>query len=318
MNRLNEKDIVKIFQDKLGNKKFIPEDVEFFKIGKKYVVVKVDTLVESTDMPYGTKLEDAARKSIISCVSDFAAKGVEPNFGIVSLTIPKRYSNTKIENLATGFAKAAKEFHIKILGGDTNEGTELVISFSLFGITEKIVKRKGAKSNDIIITSGPFGYSSAGLNILLKNKKHSKRFGVKAKKAVFRPDCKLVFGLKNKNYFSSAMDSSDGLSTTLIEMSNQSKSKFIINKLPTEADVVDFANSNKLNIKNLIFNGGEEYEIVSTINPRHITRVKKYAKKHHIRLYEIGFVSKGTGVFYQENNKLTRIKDGGWQHFQKS
>jgi len=318
MNRLNEKTIVKIFQDKLGNKKFIPEDVEFFKIGKKYAVIKVDTLVESTDMPYGTKPEDAARKSIISCVSDFAAKGVEPNFGIVSLTIPKRYSNTKIENLAAGFAKAAKEFHIKILGGDTNEGTELVISFSLFGITEKIVKRKGAKSNDIIITSGPFGYSSAGLNILLKNKKYSKRFGVKAKKAVFRPNCKLVFGLKNKNYFSSAMDSSDGLSTTLIEMSNQSKSKFIINKLPTEADVVDFANSNKLNIKNLIFNGGEEYEIVSTINPRHITRVKKYAKKHHIRLYEIGFVSKGTGVFYQENGKISRIKDGGWQHFQKS
>ncbi len=63
MNRLNEKTIVKIFQDKLGNKKFIPEDVEFFKIGKKYVAVKVDTLVESTDMPYGTKLEDAARKS---------------------------------------------------------------------------------------------------------------------------------------------------------------------------------------------------------------------------------------------------------------
>ena len=244
MNRLNEKTIVKIFQDKLGNKKFIPEDVEFFKIGKKYVVVKVDTLVESTDMPYGTKLEDAARKSILSCVSDFAAKGVKPNFGIVSLTIPKRYSNTKIENLAAGFAKAAKEFHIKILGGDTNEGTELVISFSLFGITEKIVKRKGAKSNDIIITSGPFGYSSAGLSILLKNKKYSKRFDVKAKKAVFRPNCKLVFGLKNKNYFSSAMDSSDGLSTTLIEMSNQSKSKFIINKLPTEADVVNFANSN--------------------------------------------------------------------------
>ncbi len=153
---------------------------------------------------------------------------------------------------------------------------------------------------------------------MLKNKKYSKRFGVKAKKAVFRPDCKLVFGLKNKNYFSSAMDSSDGLSTTLIEMSNQSKSKFIINKMPTDADVVDFANSNKLNIKNLIFNGGEEYEIVCTINPRHITRVKKYAKKHHIHLYEIGFVSKGTGVFYQENNKLTRIKDGGWQHFQKS
>ena len=100
MSKLNEKKIIELFQKKLGNTNFISEDVEFFKIGKKYVVIKIDTLVESTDMPYGTKLEDAARKSIISCVSDFAAKGVKPNFGIVSLTIPKRYSNTKIENLA--------------------------------------------------------------------------------------------------------------------------------------------------------------------------------------------------------------------------
>ena len=89
MNRLNEKTIVKIFQDKLGNKKFIPEDVEFFKIGIKYVVIKVDTLVESTDIPSGTKLEDAARKSIISCVSDFAAKGVEPSFVLFHLLFQK-------------------------------------------------------------------------------------------------------------------------------------------------------------------------------------------------------------------------------------
>ena len=219
MRKLSEKKIIKIFQDELDNGCFVPEDVEFFKIGKKYAIVKVDTLVESTDAPPGTKLEDFARKSLVSCVSDFAAKGVKPVFGIVSLTIPKKYTKLKIENLATGFKKAAKEFRVKILGGDTNEGKELVISFSLLGFSKKIVKRNGAKTNDLIICSGPFGYSAAGLSILLKNKKYSKTFGVKAKRAVFRPSCRLDLGLKNKNYFSSSMDSSDGLSTTLSEMS---------------------------------------------------------------------------------------------------
>jgi len=95
-----------------------------------------------------------------------------------------------------------------------------------FGVTEKIVNRKGAKSNHVIIASGPFGYTGAGLSILLKNKKCSKKFGAKAKRAVFKPNCRLMFGLKNKNYFSSSMDSSDGLSTTLNEMSSQSKKKF--------------------------------------------------------------------------------------------
>jgi len=316
MSRLTEKNIIDIFQNRLGNKGFIPEDVEFFKAGKKYFVGKIDTLVESTDVPPGAKLQDLARKSIVSCVSDFAAKGAKPVFGIISLTIPKRYSKLKIENLANGFKKTAKEFQIKILGGDTNEGKELVISFSLFGFSKKIVKRSGAKINNLIICSGPFGYSAAGLCILLKNMKSSKIFQAKAKKAIFRPRCQLNFGLKNKNYFSSSMDSSDGLSTTLNEMSNQSKKRFVITQIPTEKDVIDFADSNRLNVNNLIFNGGEEYEIVATVNPTHMTRIRKYAKKHRISLYEIGYVTKGKGVFYQKNQKLIRIRDKGWHHFQ--
>ena len=317
MSKLSEKKIIELFQSRLGNTSFVPEDVESFKIGKKRIIVKVDTLVESTDLPPGMKLEDVARKSIVSCVSDFAAKGVKPIFGIVSLTIPKRLSKSNIERLAKGFQKATKEFQIKILGGDTNEGKELVITFSLFGASEKIVSRNGAKTNHVIITSGPFGYTGAGLSILLKNKKCSKKFRTKAKNVVFKPNCRLMFGLKNKNYFSSSMDSSDGLSTTLNEMSSQSKQKFVITKMPSENDVFDFANLNKLNRSDLIFNAGEEYEIVATTSMSNLPKIKKYAKKHRIKLYEIGYVTKGRGVFYKKNGKLIRIKDEGWQHLHK-
>jgi len=318
MSKLNERKIIELFQNRLGNANFVPEDVESFKIGKKRLIVKVDTLVESTDLPPEMELVDAARKSIVSCVSDFAAKGVRPIFGIISLTIPKKLSRSNIESLAKGFQRAAREFELKILGGDTNEGKELVINFSLFGISEKIVNRKGAKAKHVIITSGPFGYSAAGLSILLKNKKSSRKFGTKAKNAVFKPNCRLMFGLKNKNYFSSSMDSSDGLSTTLNEMSNQSKKKFVITRMPSENDVFDFASSSRLNANDLILNGGEEYEIVATVNASNLPKIKKYAKKHRMKLYEIGYVTKGKGVFHKKNGKLIKIKDGGWQHLQKS
>ena len=337
MNKLSEKKIIELFQNTLGNTNFVPEDVESFKIGKEQLVVKVDTFVESTDLPPKMKLEDAARKSIVSCVSDFASKGVKPIFGIVSLTIPKKLSRSNIQSLAKGFQIATREFGLKILGGDTNEGKELVITFSLFGTAEKIVKRNGAKTNDLIICSGPFGYSAAGISILLENNKCSKTFGVKAKRSVFRPNCRLEFGLKNKNYFSSAMDSSDGLSTTLNEMSKQSKKKFIITRTPSEKDISRFADLNRIHVEDLIFNGGEEYEIVATISRTHLERIKKYAKNHKIRLYEIGHVTKGRGVFlgrtaadslgykckgnrilnknfpYIENFGV-QIKDKGWQH----
>jgi len=316
MSKLNERKIIELFQSRLGNTKCVAEDVESFKIGKKHIIVKVDTLVESTDLPPGMELVDAARKSIVSCVSDFAAKGVRPIFGIISLTIPKKLSRSNIESLAKGFQRAAREFELKILGGDTNEGKELVINFSLFGISEKIVNRKGAKANHVIITSGPFGYSAAGLSILLKNKKSSRKFGTKAKNAVFKPNCRLMFGLKNKNYFSSSMDSSDGLSTTLNEMSNQSKKKIVITRMPSENDVFDFASSSRLNANDLILNGGEEYEIVATVNTSNLPKIKKYAKKHRMKLYEIGYVTKGNGVFYKKDGKLVKIKDKGWQHLQ--
>jgi len=315
MSRLTEKKIIEIFQSRL-NHKFVSEDVEYFKIGKKYFVLKIDTLVESTDIPKNTSLQYAARKSVISCISDFAAKGIKPNFGIVSVVLPRKLSKKKIEDLAIGFRKASKEFGIKILGGDTNEGKEISISFTLFGITNKIIKRKGAKLNDIIISSGPFGYSSAGLFILQKKKKHSQSFGTKAKNAVLNPKSRLMFGLKNKNYFSSSMDSSDGLSTTLNEMAEQSKRKFIITDIPAQRDIFDFATSNRLDPMNLIFNGGEEYEIIVTVNPSDLAKIKKYAKIHHIQLYEIGYVTKGNGVYLQKNSKFIKIKDKGWHHFQ--
>jgi len=315
MSRLTEKKIIDIFQSAL-NDKFVSEDVEYYKIGKKYFVLKIDTLVESTDIPKNVGLQYIARKSIISCVSDFAAKGIKPIFGIVSVVLPRKLSKKKIEDLAIGFGKASKEFGIKILGGDTNEGKEISISFTLFGITNKIIKRKGAKLNDIIISSGPFGYSSAGLSILQKKKKHSQSFGIKAKNAVLNPKSRLMFGLKNKNYFSSSMDSSDGLSTTLEELARQSKRKFIITNVPAKADIFDFAANNRLNAMNLIFNGGEEYEIIATVNPSNLTKIKKYAKIHHIQLYEIGYVAKGNGVYLQKNGKFIKIKDKGWHHFQ--
>ena len=51
MSKLSEKKIIELFQSKLGNASFVPEDVESFKIGREQLVVKVDTFVESTDFP---------------------------------------------------------------------------------------------------------------------------------------------------------------------------------------------------------------------------------------------------------------------------
>ncbi|MDH3395785.1 MAG: thiamine-phosphate kinase [Nitrosopumilus sp.] len=315
MTKLDESSIIKIFQNRLGKKKIVSEDVEIFNLGKIKIVAKTDTLVESTDIPPKMKLSDAARKSIVACVSDFAAKGVKPKYGIISINLPKTISRSKINEIASGFRKACNDYDISILGGDTNEGKEIVFNVCIFGITDRIVTRKGSKNGDIVFVTGPFGYTSAGLNMLLGKKKGKESFTKKSIKSVINPKPKLDFGLKNKKYFSSSMDSSDGLSTTLNEMSKQSKNKFIINNIPSMKDLEDFVKSQKLNLNDLIFHGGEEYEFIFTTSPKHRNIIKKNAKFSKTPIIEIGHVTSGKGVFVKKQDNIVRLRDSGWKHF---
>jgi thiamine-monophosphate kinase len=308
MTKLDESSIIKIFQNKLRNKKFVSEDVEIFSLGKTKIVAKTDTLVESTDIPSKMKL-------IVACVSDFAAKGIKPQYGIISVNLPKTISRSKIDEIAGGFRKACDEYGISILGGDTNAGKEIVFNVCIFGKTDKIVNRKGSKNGDLIFVTGPFGYTSAGLNMLLGKRKGKENFVEKSIKSVVKPKPKLKFGIKNKKYFSSSMDSSDGLSTTLNEMSKQSKKKFVINNIPSMKDLEYYAKSQRFDLNTLIFHGGEEYEIVFTISPKYRQIIKKNARLLKTPIIEIGYVTSGKGVFIQKNNSYVRLKDLGWKHF---
>ena len=311
MKKLNEKEIIKIIK----NKDTISEDVEIFNLGNEQFAACVDTLVESTDIPKGSKLSDISRKSVVSSVSDFAAKGIIPKFCIISLTLPKTISKKQVQELSNGFSKACKEFKIQLLGGDTNQGTEISIHVVLFGNVKKYTKRKGAKIGDIICTTGPFGYTAAALDIILKKRKSSKTFSTKSKNLFFKPKPRLEFGHKSIRYTSSSIDSSDGLSSCLNELSNQSKKKFLITKIPTNNDVREFSEKNNTSLNRLVFDGGEEFELVFTVTPKNLKKIHALGKKNKISIFEIGQVSKGKGVFFDDGNNLFKIKDNGWQHF---
>ena len=312
MKKLNEKEIIRIFRQK----KNLAEDVELFHLGKELCAANIDTLVESTDIPPKSDFVDMARKSVVSSVSDFAAKGIIPKFCIISVTIPKTFSKNQITKMATGFRKACNEFGLELLGGDTNEGKEIVIHVVLFGKAGKIVPRSGARNGDIIITTGPFGYTSSALQILLKKKKSTRKFSNIAKTKFFHPIPRLKFGISCKNLLSSSIDSSDGLSSCLQELSTNSKKRFVITKFPVKDDVRDFVSMNKLDLKDIILNGGEEFELVCTVPSKNLEKVKRNAKKLKVDLYEIGIVTKGKHVVLENDTGQSRIIDGGWLHFQ--
>ncbi|MBT4057338.1 MAG: thiamine-monophosphate kinase, partial [Thaumarchaeota archaeon] len=229
--------------------------------------------------------------------------------------LPKTISKKQVQELSKGFSKVCKEFKIQLLGGDTNQGNEISIHVVLFGNVKNFIRRNDAKVKDVICTTGPFGYTASALEIIMKKRKSVQSFSTKSKNLFFKPKPRLKFGQESLNYITSSMDSSDGLSSCLNELSNQSKKKFLITKIPTNDDVIEFAEKNKISLNRLVFDGGEEFELVFTVTPKNLKKIHTLAKKNKISIFEIGHVSKGNGVFFDDGNDSFIIKDKGWQHF---
>ncbi len=309
MKRPDEKEVIRIFQDKLRSGS--SEDVELFSLGGAPVAFNIDTLVQSTDVPPGFELAKIAEKSVVACASDFAAKGIRPEFGFVSVVIPDSFSRGDIAKLARGLAGASKKLGFRILGGDTNGGAELSISVCLVGAAKSAVKRGTAKNGDAVFVTGPFGYTGAGLAIMLDNKKAGRALRDRAKRAVFSPPCRLEFGIAARDVMTASMDSSDGLSRTLHEIAGQSNKSIIVECVPAKKDVLDFARQNKMDFMDPVFYGGEEYELVFTVRQKHRRRVIGIAKRLGVPAVEIGTVLSGDGVRLADGSE---IRDGGWRH----
>ncbi|MFL6396951.1 MAG: thiamine-phosphate kinase [Nitrososphaeraceae archaeon] len=333
MTRLNEKEIIGLFSSRLRINEMIKnenDDVVILpleKIIKQFknrssvlIVLKSDMLVESTDVPPRMRPWQIARKSVVSCVSDMSAKGINPPYlCLISIGIPSRYSKGQIVELVNGFQMASKEFGVKIVGGDTNKSDELVINCNLVGALPRdtrVPKRNGAKPGDIVVSSGEFGFSSCGLKILINNaiaKWHFRRIAIQS---VMKPEPAQRFGTSMAKFFSSSIDSSDGLAASLYELARQSEVNLIIENAPSAKGIQQFAIDNGLAARDLIFYGGEEYEIIATISKVNLERVRSLTRKLKLKLYVIGRVEKGNGkvIILSESGRQLRLMDRGYLH----
>ncbi|AIF84981.1 thiamine-monophosphate kinase [Candidatus Nitrososphaera evergladensis SR1] len=313
--QLDEKEIISIFSQALGIADL--DDVAAID-GSRNLVFKADMLVASTDVPPQMRPWQVARKSIVSCASDLAAKGARPVAAMISLGLPAGITRTYVEELARGFQIASREFGVKIVGGDTNAARDLVIDCSMIGmmtmtVNDKMPKRSGAKPGDAVVASGKFGYPASGLAVLLRGARAQGAFRAAAVDSALEPKPRQAFGTALARYFSSSIDSSDGLAASLYEIAIQSGVDIKVDYDAARADgVQEFAGANNLDAHELVFHGGEEYEIVATMPKSLLPRAKAAAKKAGCDLHVIGCVIKGTGKVTAGERPL---ENRGYLHF---
>lgn len=176
VSRLGERKVIDLIMNHLEVMPEMPipfwDDVSAVDLRDgRLAILKADMLVWTTDIPPGMTPYQAARKAVVMNMSDLGAKGVQPLAVLVSLGLPRDLEVSEVEEMARGMNDGAREYGAYLVGGDTNETREIVISGMAFGIGEarSVMRRDGARPGDLLATTGLFGKTGAGFKMLLES-----------------------------------------------------------------------------------------------------------------------------------------------------
>lgn len=259
----------------------------------KKCIVTTDMLVEKVhfDLSY-VPLKHLGYKSVMVNVSDLAAMNATPRQITVSIAISNRFSLEAIDEIYQGIYLACEKYGIDLIGGDTTSSTSgLIISITAIGEApeENIVYRSGAKENDLIVVSGDLGAAYVGLQLL----EREKEVYLSSNKQVqpdleghdyilerqLKPEARVdINELLNKLEVvpSSMIDVSDGLSSEMLHVCKASGKGCNIyeEKIPIDPTTYNTAREFNLDPTVCALNGGEDYELLFTIDLKDYDKIK--------------------------------------------
>lgn len=326
IDHLNEKVIIKNSSTLKG----IGDDAAVIEAGDMVKVVTTDLLVEGVhfDLSYAP-LPHLGFKAVAVNVSDVAAMNAVPKQITVSIALSNRFSVEAIDALYEGIHAACEHYGVDLIGGDTTASRSgLVISVTAIGEAkpEQISYRSGAKENDILCVTGDLGGALVGLQILEREKEVflanpdmkpdlGKYTLVTARQ--LKPDARvdIIHELREMEVVpTSMMDISDGLASEIFHICKASGVGATIyeDKLPIDKQTFDTAVELNLDPITCVMNGGEDYELLFTIDQKDFAKLEK-----HPAIHFIGHITKSEeGKFLvTKSGTAVQIKAQGWKHF---
>jgi thiamine-monophosphate kinase len=228
-------------------------------------------------------------------------------------------------------ARASRRFGLILAGGDTTNYPVVVTSLTVLGEVEKgkAILRSGAKPGDLLCVSGTLGEAELGLRLVQSKLYKQKRWAGLLKKHLY-PEPRLAVGewLAARQYATSMIDTSDGLSTDLGHLCNASgvgaivwEQKIPTVKIPAELQRPGAGSTwsppNKgLDPLDLALNGGEDYELCFTVPKKLAARLPR--ELGGVPITAIGEITRGKRAFsIDANGKSKRLLPGGWDPFRR-
>jgi len=309
--------------------KGIGDDAAMISIGSEYLLVTTDMLLEGIhfDLAY-MPLQHLGYKAVVANVSDIAAMNGKPEQITIGLGISNRFSLEAIDALYAGIKAACEDYKVDLVGGDTSSSKSgLIISITALGRVDKGKEtlRSNAKNNDIICVTGDLGAAYLGLQVLEREKQEfliNPEMQPDLEKYEYlvgrqlKPDARMdiVHELADRKVVPTAMiDISDGLASELLHISKSSGVgiKIFEDKVPIDSLTYETAIEFMIDPITCALNGGEDYELLFTIDP------KDYEKlKNHPDIHFIGHIHSDPtqNVLVTKQETLEPLKAQGWNH----
>lgn len=296
-------------------------------------LVSVDMLVEGVhfDMTY-TPLKHLGYKAAVTNFSDIYAMNGTPTQIVVGLGVSNRYSVEALDELYAGIRLACERYNVDMVGGDTTSSkTGLVISITVIGKAKEddIVYRSGAKKNDLLCVSGDLGGAYIGLLILEREKAEflanpnmqPKLDGLDyVLERQLKPEARkdIVAQLKDLGIKPTSMiDISDGLASEILHLCKESGvgCQLYEDKIPLDPSTDRLAKEFNIVPSIAALNGGEDYELLFTIDQKDYEKIKEIYTDVSI----IGYMTddKGIAELITPDNHVIPLKAQGWDHMRK-
>lgn len=145
-----------------------------------YLVTTSDMLIQSKHFPKAMSYYQMGYKSVVVNVSDLAAMGAKPIGLVLSLAIAKDLLLDDFDELICGVIGACSDYNIPLIGGDTNEADQIIISATAFGEVrkDKALMKYGFNVGDLVAITGELGLAALGFELLNDIEKLKKARGI--------------------------------------------------------------------------------------------------------------------------------------------
>ena len=259
--------------------------------------------------------ESVGHRCLARGLSDIAAMGGKPIAAFLSLALPRDLPQAWVERFVRGLLRLAEKFGVTLAGGDTAESPQGILAdIVVVGTVPKgkAVLRSGARPGDRIYVSGELGGSAAAVQQMRKKRKPKLNPAEYSRHFFPEPRVELGRTLRERGLASAMIDTSDGISTDLAHICEESGVGAEV-----EAEIIPLASVGKpaheVDLE-LALHGGEDYELLFT-SPRSRNVPSRIAG---VPITLIGHISRDRKVFLLNRHGVgSELEPRGWEHFRK-